>query len=325
MRRYEGAIGWNIPLSNDYFSSTVRPDGQLTGFVKKKDLSYPVSQTAALADFCHKNGIPFFVVLAPSKFAPGDAYDGVLDFSNENANDFLRQLQGKDVRCIDLRPFLDAQVSQHADLFFRTDHHWTPEAARLAAQKLETLLNDEAGYSADPSLLDAGQYTESLYPAQHLGSYGQRLTLVRTQPDDFSLFYPKFETSFRLQIPSMELDHTGDFSSLYYMDQLALSHGYYDSHVYGTYSYGERAFLSIQNLEKSDGHKLLLLRDSFGNTLIQFLALGMERLIALDLRAFTGSVHACLQQERPDAVILIYTISEFNWDEMNQKSLFDFR
>ena len=324
MRWYQGLIGWNIPIYSEPLSPTELPNKHLTKFMKKKDLTQPIEQVTDFSNFCRKNGIQLLVVLAPNKSGRSDAYDGTLDFSNENGDDFLEGLQTQGIHCLDLRPVLDAQTEHHMDLFFRTDHHWKPNVARAAAQSIEATLNTSYGYQADISLLDAEKFHEDLYPSRYLGSFGQRITLVRTKPDDFPLIYPDFPVSLRLRIPSMELDRTGDFSIFYDYRQLAFPQDFYRP-IYGTYTYGERALLSVQNLQKKDQHKLLLIRDSFGNLIIPFLSLGMKEIDAIDMRFFTGSLHAYLRQERPDTVVLCYTISEFNWDETYPRSLFNFQ
>lgn len=322
MCRYQGLIGWNIPIYDDYVSPTELPDGHLTKFMKKKDVSIPIQQTVALADFCQSNSIPFLVVLAPNNNASNAPYEGKLDFSNENGDVFLTALQAKGIRCLDLRPILDEQVENHLNLFFRTDHHWKPDVARAAVQSIANILNTFYGYQMDVSLLNAENFHEDIYPSRYLGTFGQKFTTSRTQPDDFPLIYPNFPVTFQLQIPSMELDRTGDFSIVYDYRQLEskdLRHA-----LFPTYMYGERALISIQNLQKTDHHKLLLVRDSFGNMMIPFLALGMEKIDAIDMRFFTGSLQSYIQKEQPDTVVLCYTISEFNWSEAYPRSLFNF-
>lgn len=322
MRRYQGAIHWNIPIFDEPLSITELPDGHLTKFMKKKDVSHPIQETAALAAFCQANGIRFLVVLAPNNNARDALYTGTLDFSNENGDDYLTGLQARGIPCLDLRPLLDAQVENHSDLFFKSDHHWKPGTVRIAVQEIANTLNASYGYHMDTALLDAKNFHEDIYPARYLGTFGQRLTLSRVQPDDFSLLYPDFPVTFRLQIPSMQLDRTGDFSIFYDYRQLAVQDFYQP--LYGTYTYGERALISVQNLQKKDQHKLLLVRDSFGNLMIPLLALGTEDVDAIDMRFFTGSLHTYLRQERPDTVVLCYTVSEFNWNEFYPRSLFNF-
>lgn len=214
------------------------------------------------------------------------------------------------------------------NFFFKTDHHWKPETALWAAQKVAQVLNDRFSYNADLTELNPENFNKTVFPQKHLGSYGQRVTLSRTLPDDFSLFFPKFPTSIHLDIPSMNLSKDGDFSILYdrhRLDSQKDSDNPYPPYVYATYLYGERAIISIKNHQKKNEKKLLMLHDSFSDSMAPFLALSMEQLNLVDLRCFTGSIKNYIQQNRPDTVVVCYTVSVLNWDKIYPRSVFDFR
>lgn len=325
MQACRQTIGWNISTYSDESSATQLPDGHWTGFQLRTDVSKAAASTDDFAAFCRKRGIHFLFILAPSKVARSDPYAETLDSSNANGDAFLHRLDAYDIRSFDLRTFFKQSDEDLHNSFFKSDHHWKPEAARLAAQKIDCILNDDFGYHADPVLLDPNNYDEVCYPARHLGAFGQHATPMRAVPDDISLFYPKFPTSFHLDIPSMQIDTDGDFSIFYDTKMLDISNGYYSSYVYATYLYGDRALISIHNQKKSDGRKLLLVRDSFSDAMAPFLSLGMEQLRTIDLRYFSGSLRTYIEQERPDTVAICYTSSVFAWDHIYPRSVFDFR
>jgi len=318
---YDDALGWNIALLHDINSAVQLPDGHLTSFLGRMNLARHVEATADFAAFCQENGIHFLLVLAPGKTARSDLYAGTLDRSNENGDAFLAGLREKNIDCLDLRTAIEAEGLEPHPLFFRTDHHWTPDAARWAAQHVLSHLNDACGYTADLSLLDASRFDEERHAHFYLGSHGAQVTCARTAPDDFSLYFPTFPTSFRLDIPSMAIDASGDFSILYDRKKMQMTS------AYETYAYGNRALLDIQNMNKKDGRKLLLIHDSFADAMTPFFALGMEELQSIDPRYFSGSLRTYLQQERPDTVILFYDIIEFNLDSQHAtpRSPFDLR
>ena len=326
--KYDDLLHWNIPLYRDYYSSAKLPDGNWSGFLPKTDVSHFVSETTELSSFCRTYDIQFLFVLAPNKIAPSSAYNNTLDFSNQNGDEFLSGLQKEHIEQLDLRTTIQQEDLEVGQLFFKTDHHWKPETARWAAQKIEQALNDRFAYDADFTQLDPQNYTETIFPRKHLGSYGQRVTLARTAPDNFPIFFPKFSTSFHLEIPSMNLSTDGNFSILYDMSRLDSQKdvdNHYPPYVYATYLYGERAVISIKNHQKKDGKKLLLLHDSFSDAMAPFLSLGMEQLDLVDLRCFTGSIKNYILKQRPDTVVVCYTVSVLNWDKIYPRSVFDFR
>lgn len=325
---YQGVIGWDIAPLHGYNSVVSLPDGHLVAFNPKTDVSKKVQSVVSLAHACNQQGIHFVMVLAPSKIARSETeYAGKLDFSNQNGDDFVQGLKAEGVTCLDLRDDVEKEeLDQHA-LFYRTDHHWTGETGRWAAGILFDYLNEQCGYEADKTLLAPEAYDEVIYPSVFLGSRGMKLTLARCTPDDFSLYYPKFDTAFRLQIPSIGLDQQGGFDIFYDMSCLDFEKSYYQRWAYSTYAYGLRALISIHNEQKHDGKNLLLVRDSFGNALTPFLSLGMEHLTSIDLSYFTGSLQTLIQQEKPDTVVVMYFVEALTEKETNaaHTGLFDFR
>ena len=326
---YKGNIvRWNIRAWGEYNGVVELTDGHLTVFKQKKDVTAKAENVAAFADACQEQGIPLVMVLVPSKIAPSDVdVSGKLDFSNQNADDFVRLLREYGVDCMDIRDNIIQDGLDHHDLFYRTDHHWKVSTARWATEKIFSHLNEFYGYHADPSLLEPDRYDEVLYPASFLGSRGKKMTLARTTPDDFSLYYPKFTTSFTISIPSLHLEKQGDFSIMYQMEAMDFSNGLYKSNPYSALGYGDQDFIDIHNHLKTDGKHFLLIHDSFGDAVTPFLALGMEHLQTIDLRHFTGSLQTFVQKERPDAVIILYFVQELggNGNETKHEELFDFR
>ena len=72
--------------------------------------------------------------------------------------------------------------------------------------------------------------------------------------------------------------------------------------------------------------KILIIRDSFGDTIIPLLSLGCKNITAVDLRYFTGSLRALVKEFQPDAVLILYTNNwqgSIHWNNHNDE--FDFR
>ena len=114
---------------------------------------------------------------------------------------------------------------------------------------------------------------------------------------------------------------------MYDMESMDISKGYYKVNPYATYAYGDRALIDIHNKKKNDGKHLLLIHDSFGDSVTPFLALGMEHLQTVDLRRFTGSLRSLIEEEQPDTVVVLYYAEELGGrlDMKQHTGLFDFR
>jgi hypothetical protein len=122
--------------------------------------------------------------------------------------------------------------------------------------------------------------------------------------------FPKFSTNFKLVIPDKEIDTTGSFRDIFVdydtlNEQIENGGGY----VYETVLYGNRPLVQITNLEKENGLKVLMIRDSFSIAVAPYMALGCQELDMIDTRSsngnFTGSVKTYIEKMQPDVVIML--------------------
>lgn len=326
-KSYEDIIGWNLSVYSDYNSVTKLEDGQLTVFSEKVDVSRNVVALSEFKDFCVETGAEFIYVQSPHKISKYTDTDisGILDFSNQNADDFLAGLEAEGIDYLDIREEIYEAGFDHHGLFFRTDHHWKPETGLWASGILAEELKERYGFLVDTEWLEAEKFEAVVYEDYFLGSRGRRVTLAQTEPDDISLLYPNYDTSVSFLVPSKGIDATGDFSVMYDMSQLETI-DYYNLSPYSAYNYGNPPLVVTHNNLIENGTHILFIKDSFVNTVAPFMAMGVERVDQLDLRYFTGSVEAYIKETQPDVVIVMYTpsaIEEIDWS--THKSTFDFR
>ena len=330
-KRYENFINWDIAYMGDYNPVVKLKDGYLTSFTPSRDVTENARSILELANFCESLGIEFIYINLPNKICISQDKDisGILDFSNQNADKFLNMLKDFGVKYYDLRKNLHEQGMNHHESFFRTDHHWKPETGLWAAREILKFLRDDYNWPVNPEILRPENFESVIYHNWFLGSQGKKVTLIRTNPDDISLFYPKFETNFYYEIPQLKINTGGDFSITYDMKQIQ-SRDYYGLNAYAAYDYADRALIKFTNLLTGYEKKILFIHDSFSNCVIPFIALDVKNVIEIDLRHFTGSVKTFIKSERPDIVIVTYyatvpgrssalTVSD------TDKKFFDFR
>jgi hypothetical protein len=323
---YEQYIGWNYTSFGEYNGVSILSDDYLVTFVEKKDCTQQYEELSKLNDFCKKNGTDFLYVQTPYKISEYDDADisGKLDFSNQNANNLLARLDAAGIDYYDIRETIhDSNLYNH-DLFYKTDHHWLTTTGLWASQNILAYCNEKYGWNAELSLLDADQFDETVYEDWFLGSKGKKVTLSKCQPDDFTLIYPKYETSFHYCIPDKEMDIVGDYSIVYDMSAIEEC-DYYNKNPYAGCNWGDRPLIQIENQLNADDHKILLIHDSFGDCVISCLALAEKNIDAIDLRHFTGSVKKYIEESKPDLVIVMYNVIGGDINYSTHKDKFDFR
>lgn len=305
--RYDRLLGWEIAGVESYNPVIMAEDNYFITCVARQDREARADEIAALRDLCAELGMAHLYVTTPNDACRYDeGISGVMDFYNQNADRLQSALRERGVETLDLRDSLHAAGMDHHASFYQTDHHWRPETGLWAAGEIARRLNGSYGFAIDTALFDPARYRTELYEDWFLGSQGKKVTLARARPEDFTLLYPTFDTRVHIEIPSLDLDKTGDFSVMYRYGAVKVR-DYYTQSPYTAYFYGDNALTRVHNERASDGRRILVLGHSFDNCVLPFLALGVEYLDSIDLREFTGSLETFLRENRYDVVIELYT------------------
>ena len=326
--KYESLVGWNFASYGEYNGVVEMPDGYLTAYVEKRDVTEQANALIGLDRFCRENGCDFLYIQAPSKVCKYDdrQISGSSDFSNQNADEIIKTIEESGVDVLDLRDSIHDAGFSHHGMFYRTDHHWLTTTGLWVAQRTLEHCNENCGFNADISRLELGRFDQKVYKDWFLGSRGKKVTLSRTSPEDFVLLYPKYETKLHFVVPEEQVDAYGDYSIIYNMEEIA-EKDLYGKNPYRGYNYGDQPVIQIDNLADTDGKRILIIDDSFGNCVISCLALCESEVDSLDLRYFTGSLENYIRTFEPDIVMVLYNAENIGGtiDRTTHKDIFDFR
>lgn len=188
---------------------------------------------------------------------------------------------------VDVRPVFSGKPS----LYFRTDHHWNSEGAHAAY----------AAYMAElgRDFKAADTFTKENY-GSFQGSTYSRSTLWLTPGEELELW--QSETPLTVTNGETEGEHAGVF----YWERLE------EADKYTVFLDGNHSIVRIQNPE-AEG-KLLVIRDSYSNSLGCFLAESYGEVVLIDLRYFRQPVSALTAQEGFDDILICYSIGNFLTD-----------
>ena len=276
--------------------------------------------TAAFAQCLEALGIPYLYVNAPQKLQRGEALlpTGVEEYGNESADAFLEELERQGTDYVDLRPLFE-ENGIYSNWFFRTDHHWKPEAAFFAWQALTDELEERYGLAADPALTDPANWDTRVLEHFFLGSQGKRVGSLYAGVDDIELWVPTFHTNFTYSIPIYDMERTGPFEESLLFPERVEERDYFGGNPYTLYAGGDYPMGRIYNEVHPEGKRILLLRDSYACALTPFLALSCGELITIDLRYFHDDLLSYVDWLEPDVVLVMYTAGSLALDP-----LFDF-
>lgn len=300
-------------------------NGHLTYLVSEEDVQTIARNTVDFRNALRELNIPMVYVGTPSKLHPTDKQLPVnaYDYSNENADRFLEILKNEKVTVLDLRERIAESGIDHYNMFYKTDHHWKAESGIWAAGVISDHLADlDNGFFVDAYLQDPSEYTFEVYKNFFLGSAGRRVGSMYAGKDDFAVITPNFDTSFSFSANGGKIIRSGNFSDVFIVREKLVWDDLLLSNVYTTYCGGSIGQMEIHNHRKDcSPKKILLIRDSFSDVLIPFLATGYEQLDVLDLRYFDNNLMEYVKELSPDMVLIVYNPGAY---ESKNSEMFDF-
>lgn len=299
-------------------------NGYLTFLYKWKDMKSPANHLIHFNQSLKELHIPLLYIQAPFKI---DKYntqlpEGLKDTTNQNADEFLSYIDGA-VDYVDLREEIYKDGLSHYELFFKTDHHWKPEAAFWAYGKIRQILDEKYGFDIDAEYGNFSRYEVKKYENYFLGTQGKRAGLLYAGTDDISLIYPKFETKFIFKVPDRGIEKNGDFLHTMFDFKHVERRDYFGKDPYSVYAGTDYPLNIITNQTTSSRKKIVLIKDSFFRPLSLFLAMDCEKIYIVDLRRYNNkfSLLAFIKAIKPDIVLVGYNPSLL---EMHTEDVFHF-
>ena len=283
-------IGGAYVGKNGYDFEKITPDD-----VDQKQVDKNVKAINNFFDYaCEKVGednLYFFLVptsgLVNSEKLPKNA---ILFDQNAYMDDIFQQI-GSHVS-FDVRELFD----QHKDtqLYYKTDHHWTTEGAFLAYQYWQerTGKNLTANSASDLTTVTKS-FRGSLY----------------SKILDYDSAYDEIKVLNTLDTEYTVIADGEDIGGIYQQDKLSEKDKY--AYFMGG-NYGEAV---IHNEEAKDKGNLLLIKDSFANTMIPMLSADYENIYMIDLRYFAGHIPTYMKENNISEIMVLYNISNFISDK----------
>ncbi len=295
-------------------------NGQLTFTVEPTETDWKAENLVSLSEWCAAQDTPLLYVQAPFKIDPADAQlpTGTSDYTNQNADALLAALEQAGVDHLDLRQEIKEQGLDHASLFYKTDSHWTTEAAFWAYTTICETLEEDYGFSIDDAVTDPANFSTTTYENIFLGSQGKRVGTLYAGVDNVNILLPKFETNLRYEVPNHNFSKTGSFNETVMDYAHVKTTDYYNKSPYYVYSGGDYPLSHITNLNQQNGKKILLVRDSFSCAVAPFLSLAVGQVDTFDLRYNDTPLKDYITESDPDIVIFLYNPGVIRDDVMFQ-------
>lgn len=217
-------------------------------------------------------------------FAPADDQNPWIDKLKDS-------LTSAGVTFIDIRDtFTDHKTE---DLYYHTDHHWTTLGAYYA------YLQAAAAMGIDTS---SDSYDKAPVSQTFKGTLSAKSGFRSGETDEIDVFLPNGDNALS--------------SVVNYVDEQKKSASFYDTSKlntrdkYALFFGGNHAQIKISTPTESN-NTLLVLKDSYANSFIPFLAQHYRKIIMIDPRYYYGDLEQLLQVENVQEVLYLYNANTF--------------
>lgn len=187
----------------------------------------------------------------------------------------------------------ELQAHKSEDIYYRTDHHWTTLGAWYGYSAYLKAVGDDRGQAIAKKEL---QLADSNF-------YGTTYAKVRqaSRPDSIYLYEPTQQLTVVYNMGEKTTD------TLYEMDNLT------SKDPYSVFTGGNQPVLEITGGSKN-GKVLMVIKDSFANCMVPFLAEDYEKLIVLDLRQLNARCSKLIEMFAPTDLLILYNSAQFAKD-----------
>ncbi|WP_411675871.1 DHHW family protein [Caproicibacter sp.] len=264
---------------NDHIYEVLLPDK--TGIFQKN--------AEALAEFAEKSGLRLTILPVPSgsQEQPENLPYSVPNHDQHQELEELEQAVGGKAKVVDLFSILSLKTGR--DYYFKTDHHWNTEGAYVGYRALADAMDFDS--------LPQSAFIYQAVPQPFYGTLYSKAVNTWQKPDTLVLPHAK-EKSAVTQVTG-KITHQG-----IYWDQYLNS-----KDKYSVYLGGNPSVTVVKNPEAKGG-KLLLIKDSFANSMIPYLSQNFSEIHMIDLRYYNLDIYKYIQQNGIDQAAAIYSIKQ---------------
>lgn len=187
---------------------------------------------------------------------------------------------------------------QERDLYYRTDHHWNINGAFLA---YEEIMKDRA--------TSIDEYDLEMLSSSFYGTDYRKANAPFIKAEPFNMLLNDALKDAKISVEGVdEPVHLLQQEALLKQDKYAYFQG------------GNHGFVNLQGTANND-KSILIIKDSFANSLIPFLLPHYSSIDFIDLRHYNGSIETLIQDKAYDDIRFVYNIQTLSQDPMLSKLL----
>ncbi|MCI1966266.1 MAG: DHHW family protein [Oscillospiraceae bacterium] len=244
---------------------------------------------SALAEFAGKSGTSLTILPVPSgsQEQPENLPYSAPNHDQRQELDALKQAVGQKATVIDLFDRLSLKAG--GDYYFKTDHHWNTYGAYIGYSALSKAM----GFPC----VEQSAFEYRTVPQPFYGTLYSKAVNTWQKPDVLVIPYAKAQSSV-VQVTGKKT-HQG----IYWEEYLS------KKDKYSAYLGGNPSVTVVKNPDAKGG-KLLLLKDSFANSMIPYLSQNFSEIHMIDLRYYNLDIYKYIKQNGIKKAAAVYSIKQ---------------
>lgn len=307
-KKIETYLSDHFPLREKFiginsYSNLIFGKNEINGIYKCKDgylINKPIiyneknmeKNLKSIKSFVNENSLKLSLMIVPST---GYIMNDKLprnhdDYLDGKILDNIKEGVDEDIQWIDLEDTF-IKEKENNRIFYKTDHHWTTFGAYLAYENF--------GTKEGLSLKDKSQYDKENYE-DFYGTTYSKSGLWNNPSDNIEIWSNKGDIE--IEIKDDNKEGTIKSNSLFFKDHLI------EDDKYKSFLNGDHSFVKITNKDAPKGN-LLIIKDSFGDSLAPFLSENYNEIYIIDLRYYKkNKVSDLIKDKGIDNVLMLYSI-----------------
>ncbi|MFI3167577.1 MAG: DHHW family protein [Bacillota bacterium] len=216
---------------------------------------------------------------------PDDDIQGVLDYINGQVNGNITNLSGT-----------LSEINKVQQLYFKTDHHWNTYGAYYAYAEIMKSMGETP--------IPITQYQKVVLSEEFKGTMFSQGGFFNMAGEEFALL----ENINKSELIVNYILTGGETNTLYSDKYLT------EKDKYSYFLDGNHPIITVENQNAPIDKHIVIVKDSYANIMVPFLADSYSKITIIDLRFYAGSVSEYVEAEGVDDVIILYNIDGFQTD-----------
>ncbi len=205
---------------------------------------------------------------------------------------YISSIMSKNVKCVEIFDALKAHNDEY--IYFRTDHHWTQLGAYYAYCELAKAAKYVPVDIKDFEKVSYGKFLGSFY-----SDTGKNPKLEKNA-DELIAYKPDYSTALKYK------DRKGNTYDWPLINDVST---YNTAYKYSAFIGGDNPYATIKNNDIKNGKTAIVVKESFANAMLPFIAGNYKKVYVIDYRYWDGKLTEFAGEKKVDDIIFINNIS----------------